>query len=84
MFRAFTAASILVLTVTTTQAETYNGWSARLPQTANDVCGSLLQSKNETKQFYRSWYNSCMRSTGAAITRQAEARTAGYPRVASK
>ena len=76
MFRTFTTAAVLALTISAAQAETYTGWGARFPQSANDVCGSLLQSKNETKQFYRSWYNSCMRSTGAAITRQAEARAA--------
>ena len=77
MFRAFTAASILVLAATAAHAgPSYSGWGAPLPQTANDVCGQLLQSRNETKEFYRSWYNNCMRSTGAEITRQVEARAA--------
>ena len=84
MFRAFTAASLLAASVTCAQAQTYTGYGPRIPYTANGVCGSLLGSRNETKLFYRNWYESCMRGTGAAITRQAQARSTAYPRYASR
>ena len=85
MFRAFTAASLLVVTVTTTaQAQTYIGRGARIPYSAAGVCGSLLNSKNETKQFYRSWYDTCMRANGVTTTRPMEARGYAYPRYASR
>ena len=70
MFRAFTAASLLALTVATAQAEPATGWRTHAPLSANDVCGSLLQSKAGSL-FYRTWFNSCMRATSAEITRQA-------------
>jgi len=83
MFRAFTAASILVLSVTTAQAEPATGWGARAPQSANDICGSLLQSKAGSL-FYQTWFKSCMRATTAELTKQAEARAGRYPAFASK
>ena len=82
MFRAFTAASIFVLTMATAQAEPATGWGARGPQSANDVCGSLLQSKAGSL-FYQTWFSSCMRTTRTEITRQV-ARAGHYPAFASK
>jgi len=84
MFRAFTAASLLVLAVNPAQAQTYTGWGARIPSSANALCGSLLMSKNETKQFYRTWYDTCMRANGVTTTRPMEARGYAYPRYASR
>jgi len=81
MFRALTAASIFVLTVTTTQAATVV--VHRVPQSANDVCGSLLQSKPGSL-FYQTWFNSCMRTTGGEITQRVYARTGQYRAFASK
>ena len=81
MFRAFTAASIFVLTVTTTPAGAAT--IVGVPQTANDVCGSLLQSK-PSSLFYQTWFKTCMHSTSIAIARRADARLGQYRAFASR
>jgi hypothetical protein len=83
MFRALTAASIFVLTVTTIQADAATVVVHRVPQSANDVCGSLLQSKPGSL-FYQTWFNSCMRTANAEITKRVDARTGQYRAFASK
>jgi UrcA family protein len=94
MFRAFTTAFILALTVTAAQAAPvfdvkFNDLDlskpsdasvleSRVHQAANRVCGQLRQSF-PTSLDYRIWFNSCMRATIAETTRWVEAR-AGHHR----
>ena len=82
MLRAFIAASMLVLTATSAHADPTSFEKSHGPQSANDVCGSLLQSKAGSL-FYQSWFKSCMRMTSVEITRQ-EARASRYRAYASK
>ena len=89
MFRAFTAASILALTVTAAQAAPANDakfnnqdvsnpsdgsvFEARAQQFAYGLCGQLRDT-DSTSQFYQNWFNRCMGSTGATAQRLLEAR----------
>ena len=93
MFRAFTAASILALTVTTAQAapaievkfsdldlsrpSDASILQARVHQAANSVCGQLLEPYS-TSLFYRTWFNNCIRATSVQTTRLVEARAGHY------
>ena len=99
MFRAFTTASILALTVTTAHAafdvevqfgdldlskpSDANVLENRIQQATNKVCGPLLWSYPAAFVFYRSWFNGCTNATGAQITRRVEARAGQYPTFAS-
>jgi hypothetical protein len=82
MFRAFTAASILALTLTAAQAAPAmdtGGFDPRIHQTANDICGQLMQSSHYTPLFYQSWFKNCMHATSTEINRLVEARGGRYP-----
>lgn len=98
MFRAFTAASLLALAVTTAQAAPVTDikfsdldlsnpsdagiLSARVHQAAMGACGPLMQS-GRMSLYYQSWFNSCMRATSAETRRWVEAR-AGQVRAFAK
>jgi UrcA family protein len=93
MFRAFTAASLLTLTVTAAQAAPVTDikfsdlnlsnpsdariLEGRVHQAAFGACGQLLQS-GRLSLYYQSWFNSCMRATSAETTRWVEARAGQY------
>jgi UrcA family protein len=97
MSRAFTAASILALTVTAAQAAPANDvkfsdqdvsnssdgsvLGARAHQFAYGICGQLRQS-DSTSLFYQNWFNRCMGSTGATAKRLLEARAGRYEMLA--
>jgi UrcA family protein len=99
MFRAFTTASILALTVTNAHAASdvevkfgdldlskpsdANILEDRIQQAANTVCGPLLWSYPSSFIFYRRWFNGCVNTAGARITRRVEARAGQYPTFAS-
>ena len=99
MFRAFTTASILALTVTTANADSdvevkfgdldlskpsdANILQDRIQQAANEICAPLLWSYPTSFVFYRTWFNGCVNTAGARITRRVEARAGQYPTFAS-
>ena len=92
MFRAFTAASIFALTLTTAQAATvidvrYRDLDlsrpsdarileTRVHQAADKACGPLLDYPRSL--FYRTWFNNCVRMTRIETTRWVEARASRY------
>jgi UrcA family protein len=99
MFRAFTTASILALTVTTAHADSdvevkfgdldlskpsdARILDDRIQQAANKFCDPLLWSLPASFVFYRSWFNGCINAASARITRSVEARAGQYPAFAS-
>ena len=99
MFRAFTTASILALTVATAHAASdvevqfgdldlskpsdANILQDRIQQAANEICAPLLWSYPTSFVFYRTWFNGCVNTAGARITRRVEARAGQYPTFAS-
>jgi UrcA family protein len=98
MLRAFTAISILALTITTAQAAPVTDikysdldlsrpsdaqvLETRVLQAANDVCAPLRQS-SATSLYYRLWFHNCMRATSIETTRWVEARAGRYRAFAS-
>ena len=99
MFRAFTAASILALTVTTAQGAPATDvkfsdldlsnpsdagiLQSRVLQASDRACGALLQS-GPPKLFYQDWYRNCVHATRVDTTRWVEARAGQYRAFASK
>ncbi|HKY19127.1 MAG TPA: UrcA family protein [Rhizomicrobium sp.] len=92
MFRAFTAASIFALTVSTSQAASAidvqfrdldlsrpsdtRVLQARVHQAADKACDPLRAYP--TSLFYRIWFNNCVRTTSAETTRRIEAMAGRY------
>ena len=98
MFRAFTAASIFALTLTTAQAAPaidvqYSDLDlsrlsdarvlqSRVHQAADKACGPLRDYP--TSLFYKNWFNSCVRMTSIDTTRRVEAMAGRYRTFARK